>query len=100
VRGCEKWSAIENRLRRVNFRLSAGKMKPGQTLGEFRKFFTEAGIAGSCWSAPLAKLGTARAEAISGSTRQAKQAFLALWKGTDADIPMLKQATAEAAKFH
>ena len=78
-------------------------MKPGQTLGEFRKFFTEAGIAGSCWPAPLAKLGTARAEAISGSTRQAKQArakFLDLWKGTDADIPMLKQAMAEAAKFH
>jgi hypothetical protein len=47
-------------------------------------------------------LGTARAEAMSGSTSQAKQAcakFLDRWKGADADIPVLKQATAEAAKF-
>jgi hypothetical protein len=41
-------------------------------LAEFQKFSTNAGIVGSCWSAPLAKLGTARALAISGSASRAK----------------------------
>jgi len=74
-----------------------------QALAEFRKFSTDAGIVGSCWSAPLAKLGVARAEGMTGSTRQAKEAyakFLDLWKGADTDLPLLKQAKAEAAKFH
>lgn len=72
-------------------------------LAEFQKFSTNAGIVGSCWSAPLAKLGTARALAISGSASRAKEAyarFLDLWKGADAGIPTLKQAKAEAAKLH
>ena len=74
-----------------------------QALTEFQKFSMNAGIVGSCWSAPLAKLGTARALAMSGSTGQTKQAyakFLDLWKGADAEIPALKQAKAEAAKLH
>jgi len=69
----------------------------------FQRSSTDAGIVGSCWSAPLAKLGTARAEAMSGSTRRAKEArakFLEQWKGADAEIPALQQAEAEAAKFH
>jgi len=40
---------------------------------------------------------------MSGSASQAKEAyakFLDLWKGTDTDLPFLKQARAEAAKFH
>lgn len=81
--------------------LGAGNAR--QALGEFQKFSTNAGIVGSCWSAPLAKLGTARAEAMSGSTSRAKEAyakFLEQWKGADAEIPALKQAKAEAAKFH
>jgi hypothetical protein len=72
-------------------------------LGEFQKFSTDAGIVGSCWSAPLAKLGMARAEAMSGSTTRAKEAyakFLEQWKGADVEIPALRQAKAEAAKFH
>jgi len=53
--------------------------------------------------AQLAKLGKARAEAMSGETSRAKEAhakFLDVWKGADVDIPMLIQAKAEAAKFH
>lgn len=74
-----------------------------QALAEFQKFSTDAGIVGSCWSAPLAKLGAARAEGMSGSTSRAKEAyakFLEQWKGADAEIPALRQAKAEAAKFH
>ena len=74
-----------------------------QALAEFQKFSTNAGIVGSCWSAPLTKLGMARAESLSGSAGQAKEAyakFLELWKGADTEIPALKQAKAEAARFH
>ena len=81
--------------------LGAGNSR--QALAEFQKFSTDAGIVGSCWSAPLARLGSARAEALSGSPGGAKEAyakFLELWKGADAEIPVLKQAKAEAAKFH
>lgn len=81
--------------------LGAGNAR--QALAEFQKFSTDAGIVGSCWSAPLAKLGTARAEALSGSPGGAKKAyakFLELWKGADAGIPVLWQAKAEAAKLH
>jgi eukaryotic-like serine/threonine-protein kinase len=81
--------------------LGAGNAR--QALAEFQKFSTDAGIVGSCWSAPLAKLGTARAEAMSGSTSRAKDAyakFLEQWKGADPEIPALRQAKAEAAKFH
>jgi eukaryotic-like serine/threonine-protein kinase len=80
-----------------------GAGNASQALAEFQKFSTNAGIVGSCWSAPLAKLGTARAQAMSGSTSRAKEAyakFLDLWKGADTEIPTLKQAKSEAAKFH
>jgi len=80
-----------------------GAGNASQARAEFQKFSTDAGIVGSCWSAPLAKLGAARAEALSGSASQAKAAyakFLKLWVGADTDIPALKQASAEAAKFH
>jgi eukaryotic-like serine/threonine-protein kinase len=74
-----------------------------QAVIEFQKFAADAGIVGSCWSAPLAKLGEARAIAASGSATRAKLAyanFLALWKDADGDIPALKQAKAEAGKLH
>ena len=72
-------------------------------MAEFQKFSPDAGIVRSRWSSPLAKLGTARAKAMSGSKSQAKEEyakFFDLWKGTDTDIPALKQARAEAARFH
>jgi tetratricopeptide (TPR) repeat protein len=70
---------------------------------EFQKFTDNAGVVGSCWSAPLAKLGQARALAKASSPAEAKAAysnFLSLWKDADADIPVFKQAKSEAAKFH
>ena len=81
--------------------LGAGNAR--QALAEFQKFSTNAGIVGSCWSAPLAKLGVARAEALSGGTGRTKEAyakFLGLWRGADAELPVLKQAKAEAARIH
>jgi hypothetical protein len=50
----------------------------------------------------LARLGLARAYAMSGDTAKARSAyqdFLTLWKGADPDIPILKEAQAEYAKL-
>jgi len=80
-----------------------GAGKGAASLVEFQKFSTNAGVVGSCWSAPLAKLGEARARALTGpapSARDSYAKFFQLWKDADADIPVLKQAKAEAAKLH
>jgi len=48
------------------------------------------------------RLGHARAYAMQGETLKAKDAyqdFLTLWKDSDPDIPILKQAKAEYAKL-
>jgi eukaryotic-like serine/threonine-protein kinase len=77
--------------------------KGRQAAMEFQKIETSPGITGSCWSGSLAKLEKARALAGSGSTAEAKvsyRQFLALWKDADPDLPLLKQAKAEAAKLH
>ena len=50
----------------------------------------------------LARLGLARAYALSGDTaksRSAYQEFLTLWKDADPDIPILKEAKADYAKL-
>ena len=50
----------------------------------------------------LARLGIARAYALSGDTTKsstAYQDFFALWKDADPDIPILKEAKAEYAKL-
>ena len=50
----------------------------------------------------LARLGLARALALSGDTAKARTAyqdFLKLWSDADPDIPVLKQAKAEYAKL-
>ena len=41
-----------------------GAGNASQALAEFQKFSTSTGIVGSCWSVPLAKLGTARASDV------------------------------------
>jgi predicted Zn-dependent protease len=49
---------------------------------------------------PLARLGLARAERLQGDiadSRRDYQAFLALWKDADEDVPVLKAARAELA---
>ena len=51
----------------------------------------------------LARLQIGRAYAMSGDRAKAKTAyqdFLSLWKGADADIPVLKQAQAEYMKLN
>jgi tetratricopeptide (TPR) repeat protein len=81
--------------------LGSGKGAPA--FGEFQKFTANAGLVGSCWSAPLAILGEARAQALTGPQVAAKKAyakFLTLWKEADPEIPLLKQAKAEAARLH
>lgn len=75
----------------------------GAAMKEFQKIEASGGIIGNCWSGPLARLGVARCEAAAGSLADARsgyQKFLELWKDADADIPVFKQAKAEAAKLH
>lgn len=77
--------------------------KGAAALAEFQKIEANPGIIGNCWSGPLAKLGEARAQAATGSSAAAKDAyekFFALWKEADPSIPILKQAKLEAAKLH
>jgi eukaryotic-like serine/threonine-protein kinase len=73
-----------------------------EAAAEFQKILDNPGV---CWTAPicaLSHLQLARARALSGdsaSARTAYQDFLALWKDSDPDIPILKQAEAEYAKL-
>ncbi len=51
----------------------------------------------------LAGYGLARAYALSGDTKDARiqyQAFLSLWRGADADLPIYQQARREYANLH
>lgn len=51
---------------------------------------------------PLRLPGLARAEALQGDTacaRQQYQAFFDYWKNADPDLPPLKEARAETARF-
>jgi hypothetical protein len=69
---------------------------------EFQKFIDHRGmVANFPWGA-LARLGLARAYAIQGDTAKARAAyqdFLTLWKDADPDVPILKQAKTEYARF-
>jgi eukaryotic-like serine/threonine-protein kinase len=80
-----------------------GLQQGPHALAEFQKIERNPGIIGNCWSGPVAKLGEARAEAQSGFTAEARAAYLKffeIWKNADPDIPVLKQAKAEASKLH
>ena len=69
---------------------------------EFKKILEHPGLTANNDIGPLARLGLARARAMSGDTsgaRTAYQDFLALWKDADSDIPILKEAKAEYAKL-
>jgi len=68
-----------------------------QKIGEYR------GVVANGLPAALARLGLARAYALSGDTANAKiayQDFLAPWKDADPDVPVLKQAKSEYAALH
>ena len=69
---------------------------------EFQKILLHPGLIRNCPSGALARLGVARAYALSSDmpkSRIAYQDFLTLWKDADPDIPILKQAKAEYAKL-
>jgi serine/threonine protein kinase len=69
---------------------------------EFQKFAEHRGIVLNYPLGALARLGLARAYALSGDRAKAKasyQDFLTLWKDADPDIPILKEAKAEYAKL-
>jgi len=69
---------------------------------EFQKLLDHRGIVVNFGTGALARLGLARAYALSGDSAKAKTAyqdFFALWKDADPDIPILKEAKAESAKL-
>jgi serine/threonine protein kinase/tetratricopeptide (TPR) repeat protein len=71
-------------------------------IGEYQKILDHHGLLWNCATGPLAHLGLARAYVLQGNTAKARAAyqdFLTLWKDADPDIPILKQAKAEYAKF-
>ena len=70
---------------------------------EFQKFIDHRGIVINYPLGALAHLGLARAYKLQGDKAKAQaayQEFLTLWKDADPDIPILKQAKAEAASVH
>jgi serine/threonine protein kinase/tetratricopeptide (TPR) repeat protein len=83
-----------------------------EAAAEFHKILDHSGIVWNCWTAALAHLGVARANALqaknsSGADADAARVraltaykdFLGLWKDADPDIPILKDAKAAYAKL-
>ena len=76
--------------------------RPADAAVEFRKIISHRGLVMEDPVDAVARLQLARALAASGDTagaRVAYQDFLTLWKQADSDIPLLKQAHAEAARL-
>lgn len=73
-----------------------------QAAAEFQKIIDHPGIRPPHPMHALARLGLARAYAMTGDKAKALTAyqdFLALWKDADTDVPLLVQAKAEYAKL-
>jgi tetratricopeptide (TPR) repeat protein len=73
-----------------------------EAISEFQKILGHRGIVGADPIGALAHVQLGRAFAQSGDTGKAKTAyqdFLTLWKGADADVPILGQARAEYARL-
>ena len=69
---------------------------------EFQKILDHRGIVGLDPIGALAQLQLGRALALSGDKTKAKtayEAFLALWKDADNDVPILKSAKAEYGRL-
>jgi eukaryotic-like serine/threonine-protein kinase len=69
---------------------------------EFQKILDHLGVCGTSPLCSLSHLQLARARLLSGDNagaRTAYQDFFALWKNADSDIPILKEAKTEYAKF-
>ena len=90
--------------------LAAGQ--GAEASAELRKILDRGGIVWNCWTAALAHLAVAQANASQARTSHGAEAdaararalaaykdFLALWKDADSDIPILTQAKAEYAKL-
>jgi len=72
--------------------------KGAEAASEFQRILSHRGITIGDPVVVLAHLGLARSYAHSGEPAKARaeyEAFLALWKGADPDIPVLKRAKAE-----
>jgi tetratricopeptide (TPR) repeat protein len=73
-----------------------------EAAAEFQKILDHRGIVGLDPIGALAHLQLGRVYASSGDKAKAKaayQAFLALWKDADADVPILKNARAEYSRL-
>ena len=73
-----------------------------EAAAEFQKILDHRGIVGLDPIGALAHLQLGRAFALSGDAIKAKagyEAFLALWKDADPDVPVFRQAKAEYAKL-
>jgi serine/threonine protein kinase/tetratricopeptide (TPR) repeat protein len=71
-------------------------------VAEFQKILDHRGIVGLDPIGALAHLQLGRVFALSGDKTKAKttyEAFLALWKDADPDVPILKSAKAEYSRF-
>ena len=70
---------------------------------EFQKYLDHSGVAVNCPLATMARLQLARSYLLTGDMKRAReqyQEFFVLWKSSDSDIPILKQAQTEYAKLH
>jgi tetratricopeptide (TPR) repeat protein len=73
-----------------------------EAAAEFQKILDHRGLVGADPIGSLAHLRLGRALALSGDKTRAKaayEAFLALWRDADSDIPILKRAKVEYARF-
>jgi len=88
----------------VNYQRAQAYLAAGDSAKAIAELEKLLGDRGAGWwqvYAPLAQLGLARAYAIQGdreNSRKAYDAFFAMWKGADPDIPILRQAKAEYEK--
>jgi tetratricopeptide (TPR) repeat protein len=80
------------------------QMKQGpKAVAEFQKMLDHRAALGFTPYISLARLGLARALALSGDSAKARTAyqdFFTAWKDGDSDIPILKQATMEYARLN
>ena len=76
--------------------------RSSEAAAEFQKILDHRGLVANTPMGALAHLQLGRAYAMRGDNAKAKAAyqdFLTLWKDSDPDIPVLKQAKAEYAKL-
>ena len=100
-----EWATYDAPLVPVYIRAEAyltAKQGP-EAAAEFQKIVEHRGVVRNSPVGPLAHLGLARAYGIAGDTGRSRQnyrEFLRLWNVADSDIPVLKQAQAEYARFN